>query len=115
MTQTFAVNASNDMYIDETGNLAIVSGLQATLQACQQVVQTRLGEMVLATGQGIPYLEAVFIGVPNIAQFQIAIRMAILQVANVTDIISIDITQLNNILSYTAVILTTYGQGVING
>jgi hypothetical protein len=115
MVQTFGANSNNDIYIDDTGNLSIVYGLEATLQACEHAVKTRLGEMILAIDQGIPYFEAVFVGVPNIGQFQIAIRLAILNVSGVTDIISLDITQLDNVLSYTAVILTTYGRGVING
>jgi hypothetical protein len=115
MTQTIAVDKNNDMYIDANGNLAIVFGLQATLQACAQAAKAQLGEMVLATDQGIPYFQQVWIGVPNLQQFEAALRSAFLGVSGVIEVVSLSLSQTSNTLSYTAVIRTIYGAGAING
>lgn len=115
MTQTFGVNASNDIYIGGDGNLVIDRDTQAVLTACAQTVKTRLGEMVLAVNDGLPYFETVFTGVPNIPQFEMALRTAILAVPGVNEILSLTTSQAGDVLSYTAVILTIYGQGVLNG
>ena len=115
MTQIFAVNSKNDIYIGDDGQLAIVTGLQAVLQACEHVAKARLGEMVLAIDQGIPYFETVWNGVPNLPQFEIALRQAFLGVDGVTEVISLTTIQRADILSYTATIMTTFGGGTING
>ena len=66
LVQTFAVNSNNDLYLDDTGNMAIVYDQQAILQICKQAALTIFGEMVLQTNQGIPYFTAVWVGVPNL-------------------------------------------------
>ena len=114
MTQTFTVNANNDIFINVMGNLSITFGLQATLQACAQAAKTRLGEMVLAVTNGMPFFETVWNGVPNLAQYELALRSAILNVPDVTDIISLTFSQAGNTLNYQALIATSYGQGTIS-
>jgi hypothetical protein len=109
--KTLAVNNQNDLYLDNNGNIAIATGLIATMQACQQAAQTLLGEMVLQTDQGIPYFQVVFNGVPNIAQFEASLRAAFLGVDGVVQVESIDIVQNGDNLGYTAIIQTIYGQG----
>lgn len=113
--QTLAVNENNDLYLDKNGNIAIVYDLDATLQACQQAAQTILGEMVLQTDQGVPYFESVFIGSPNIAIYEAALKVAFLGVTGVEQIKSLTLTRENGVLSYIANIQTIYGLGVING
>lgn len=121
MTKSLAVDSNNDLYLDNNGNIAIVTGLTAVMQSCQQAAQTLLGEMVLQTNQGIPYFQVVFTGVPNVAQFEAALRTAFLAVPGVTQVASIDIIQTGdpdsaepfNALSYTATIDTIYGQGTL--
>jgi hypothetical protein len=115
MTLTIAVNANNDMYLTPDGNIAIVYDLEATLQACAQAAKTILGEMIYATNLGIPYFETVFSGVLNIPQFAAALRSAWLAIPDVVEVITLDIAQAANTLTYTATIMTDYGQGVVNG
>lgn len=122
-TQTFAVNTDNDMYLDALGNIAIVTDLEAVLQVCRQVALTRLGEMVLQTDQGIPYLQAVFVGVPNLPAFEGALRAAWLAVQGVTSVVDLITRQGTTIIpdtsittvsaSYTATIVTVFGTGNI--
>lgn len=115
MTKTLAVDSNNDIYLGADGSLAIVSGLEATLQAAQQAAQTQLGEMEYAVDQGLPNFAVVWNGSPNLSQFDAALRRAILAVAHVTGISDLTIARDDNKLSYTATIDTDYGAGVLNG
>lgn len=113
MTKTFGVNSDNDIFINSTGNLDIQTGIQATLQACAQISKAQLGEMVLAMQEGIPNFQTVWVGVPNLAQFEAYLRTALLAVEGVRNILNLTTGISNNVLSYTAVIETVYGQGEI--
>lgn len=116
MTITFAVDSINkDLYIDNSGNLAIVEDLQAVLQICERVVKTRLGEISSQTDVGIPYLETIFIGTPNFASFEAAIKSRILRVPDVTGINRMSMQLNGDELIYDIEILTIYGNGVIGG
>lgn len=115
MTQTFSVNSSNDLYLGRDGNISISFGLEAVLQICAHVVKVRLGEVVLNTDQGIPYFETVWDGVPNLIQFESAVRTAILQVDGVIEVVSFRTTIVDSTLKYVAVIRTVFGEGRFSG
>ena len=121
--QTFAVNSNNDLFIDNEGNLAIVFDLNAVTQACKQAALTLLGEMVLQTTQGIPYFTAVWVGVPNIAAFEGALRSSWLAIQGVTGVSALTTvigpyivpgtTTPITALSYSATIDTIFGSANI--
>lgn len=113
--QTFAADQNNDLYIGADGSLAIVTNLQAVLQAAQQAAQTSLGEMIYATDQGMPFFSTAWSGAPNVAQYEAALRRTLLAVPDVVGIQAVDITTAGNRLSYVVTIETTYGVGVLNG
>ncbi len=114
MTATcFGVNDQNDIYLGKDGNLVIVQDLEGTLQACAHSAKTRLGEMVLAVNEGLPDFELIWVGIPNIPQYESSIRRAILNVFGVLDILSFVSEISNNNLSYSIVIRTIYGTGVV--
>lgn len=123
MTQTLSANvnnnlpgiAPNDIYLNSQGNISLSFDLQAVLQACAQAARTLLGEMIFNTDQGIPYLETLWIGVPNVQQFNAALRTAFLSVDNVIDVVSLITSQIDNTFAYTAVIRTNFGSGGISG
>jgi hypothetical protein len=121
---TFAVDpVTHDLYIDSTGSMAIVTDQQAVLQACQQAALTLLGEMVLNTDLGIPYLTAVWVGVPNMGLFEGALRSAWLAIPGVTaisrlvtsvgNVVIPNTTVTTNAVSYSATIDTIFGAGDI--
>ena len=114
--QTFSVNANNDLFLTNEGNMSLSFEIQAILQACEQVAKTLLGELVLATDVGIPYMTAVFVGVPNLIAFQGALRAAWLTlVPGVTGVADLVTTQnTTSQISYSATIETIIGSGVIN-
>jgi len=122
MTQSFATTTTqtayagvNDIFIGSDGNLAIGSGVQAVLYACQNAARTQLGECIFQTGLGLPNFQLLWIGVPNIPQWRAALQLTLEQVPGVADVLSIDTTQQGSVLIYTARILTIYGEGVIRG
>lgn len=114
MTQTFGVNSDNDIFINSSGNLDIQTGIKATLQACAQISKAQLGEMIYEAQSGIPNFQVVWVGVPNLAQFEAYLRTALLSVEGVSNILNLTTSISNNVLSYTAVIQTIYGQGSLN-
>lgn len=123
MTQTLSSNVNSsipgvafmDLYLDPYGNISVSYDLQAVLEECAQAAQTRLGELIYNTNVGIPYEQILWVGAPNIEQFNAALRVAFLNINQVTDVISLTISQTNNTLTYTAIINTTFGTGIVNG
>lgn len=126
MTQTIAANINNniagvapgDIYLDAQGNIAVVYNQDAVLQACAQAAQTVLGEMIYNTTDGIPFFEAVWVGVPNIQQYAASLRSAFLNVGGgglVTEVVSLIPSQNGNVLYYSAIIRTIYGTGTLTG
>lgn len=115
MYSTIAIDpVTNDIYLDEEGNIAMHSGIDAISDICRNAAQTVLGEMRYAVDQGVPYFDCVFNGVPNLAQFEAALRLALLNVNGVSEVVSIQTSIDNNILTYFAVILTDLSDDTIN-
>jgi len=111
----FGVDSDNDMFVGPDGNIAIISGIDAVKQACEHVMKTMLTEMVLAYNQGLPNFQTVWVGAPNIQQFEAASRSSLSAVPNVIQVVEFDTIVLNNVLAYTATIQTSFGDVVING
>lgn len=114
--------AFNDIYLDNQNNIAMATDLQAVMQECAEAARTLLGECVFDVNIGIPYQQVVWVGVPNIEQFASALRQAFLNVAGVTEVVSLLISQQSNtvvpaqsadMLTFNAIIKTIYGTGVI--
>lgn len=115
MTQTFATNTNNDIFLASNGNLSILIGLQAVIAACATASKAQLGEMILATKNGIPNFQTIWIGTPNYAIFSAYLRNTLESVEGVLQVTDIQMSSKNNILSYTATIQTIFGNGVVNG
>ncbi len=112
---TFSVNEFNDLFLDSRGNIAISHDLDALLFICAQVAKTQLGECVLNTNLGIPNFQVVWNGVPNIIQFEAALREAILAIDGVIEISSLMTEIIDNQLKYSMVIRTNFGGGIVSG
>jgi len=115
MTQTFTTNANNDIFINDQGNLDISTGLNGVLQACQTAAKAQLGEMIYATTSGVPNFQTLWNGSPNIQQWEAALTNVLESVTGVSNVLSLDVSVNNNAVSYTATILTMYGEGALNG
>lgn len=115
MTRVFQVDSNNDLMLAENNNLAIADGLTATMQACEQAARAQINEMVLNVDEGMPNFQVVWVGAPNLQQFEAYLMARLLTVDGVTDVESIESSVSSGVLSYTATIKTIYGNGVING
>src|SRR5882757_3523850 len=115
MTKTFGVNENNDLYIGTDGNLIIDSGITAIEESCQSAVQAQAGEMTLAVNAGMPNFQAIWVGVPNVSQFQAALRKVISIIPGVIRILDLRTNVSKDILAYQLVLLTTEGQTIIDG
>jgi hypothetical protein len=110
MTQTILTTAAtNDLYLDPSGNLALGTGVAAVQQACQNVSRASLGEEVLSINNGIPFFQVVFVGVPNIQIFEAYLRSALLTVPSVVEIQNLTTAIAGGTLSYTVTVETQYG------
>lgn len=113
MTRTFATNENNDLFLDDSGNLALAFDRDAVLENCAHAMQTILGECVLDLPRGLPNFEAVWNGQPNLAQYNLAARLALSEVAGVLAVLSFESAQVGDTLQYRAQIQTIFGVGVI--
>jgi hypothetical protein len=71
--------------------------------------------MIFATNQGLPNFQIVWVGVPNLQQYESAVRATILAVDGVVEVVSFLSNLSDNTLTYTITIRTIYGTGVVNG
>ncbi len=122
MTAVLAINSQNDIYMDDTNNLAMVfgtksnpEGIAAVSQAAQTATLAQLREMVLFTTQGMPAKQSVFNANPNLAIYQAAVIAAIQQIPGVISVQSIVFTKSENVLNYIAKIQSQYGEMTVNG
>ena len=114
MTQVFGVNSANGLYLDSSNNIAILRDLPAITQACETATKAQLGEMVLATSQGIPNFETIWIGTPNYSLYSSYLRNTLQAINGVQEVSSLTLKTLENMLSYTATIKTSFGSGNIS-
>lgn len=121
MTQTLSLNNQNDLYINSSGSLTMLTGQQAVAAACETACQTQLGECVLQTGYGLPNFSLIWVGTPDYALWQSYLEQILLNVAGVSGVQSISLSAQNHTLSYSAQITTIYDaqpiliQGNISG
>lgn len=109
------VNSDNDIFIDNTGNLAMCSDLEACMQGCEQAARIVLGELPFAQLKGVPFFDIVFTSSPDLSLYEVYLRRLYMGVPNVTGINYINFKLEGTELSYEAGIVTIYGEGVISG
>lgn len=109
---SIAANENNDLFIDATGNLAMVQDVEAVMQNCKTAMQAQMGEMIYRIDDGMPTRETAFDRY-NAAQFEAAGRSVLLRVEGVRSIESFDVSRNGDVLAYRATIGTIYGNMVI--
>ena len=116
MVQSLQTSAApyNDLVLNSSGSLTKLSGIDAVAQAATNACLTQLGECVLQTGNGLPNFGLIFVGVPDYAIWQTYLQQVLLDVPGVTNVVSINLTVQNKVLTYTAEIQTIYGATVIS-
>ena len=116
MTTTLALSADkHDLFLDASGNIAVLNGLAAVEQCCQTASLAQLGEMVLETGLGIPNFQAIWVGSPNYSLWQSYLVTALNNVIGVNEVVSVQFSAERGVLSYTATIASQFGAAEIQG
>lgn len=111
---TFHAGENRDITV-QGGKITMDSGIYAVMQSCDDAMRTVRGECPLNPTLGMPNFENIWSGTPNLAQFETAARVRLLDVPNVTAIQSFTASVSQNVLSYTVVIETAFGTGTLNG
>lgn len=112
---TIETDSNNDIVRSPDGNVSFIRGIDATAQTASHFAQTRLGEMIHDIPNGVPFFELVFGANLRLPQFETAQRERILQAPDVTNVPTLESTQTDGILRYTATIETVNGVAEING
>jgi hypothetical protein len=115
MTITFGLNSNNDLYLDASGNLAILTGIEAVEQCCETASKAQLGEMVLEIGLGLPNFQSIWVGTPNYSLWQSYLVTALNNVIGVNEVVSVSYQVADGILNYTATIASQYGSAEVTG
>lgn len=113
--RTISVDANNDLYLAQDGNIAMVTDIQAASETTVHYAKTLRGEMIHEFDLGVPFFIVAFGPSVNVPQFEAAMKARILETPEVTAIRSFETTQEGDVLKYTATIETTYGAATING
>jgi hypothetical protein len=109
MTQTFGTtSAANDLYLDTSGTLSILSGLAAVEAACATASKAQLGEMVFATGSGLPNFQALWIGTPEYNLWKSVLLSTLQNVPGVVAVTSLNLAVNGSTVSYAAQITTQF-------
>lgn len=115
MTVTFGLNENHDLFLDASGNLVVLTGIDAVEQCCETASLAQLGEMVLETGLGIPNFQTIWVGTPNYPLWQSYLITALQNVIGVNEVVSVTYSAESGVLSYTATIASQYGPAEIEG
>ena len=113
--KTIGTNQNNDIYIDTSGNLAILTDINALANVSKNAILTTQGEPQYNQESGIPYFETIFCDTPKIDLFQAAQIATLENLENVNRVEEYKYSQANNIFSYSVKIDTTFGEIEING
>lgn len=113
--KTIGTNQNNDIYIDSSGNLAILTDINALANVSKNAILTTQGEPQYNQESGIPYFETIFTDTPSIDLFQAAQIATLENLENVNRVSDYQYSQKDNIFSYSVKIDTTYGDIIING
>jgi hypothetical protein len=115
MVQTLQLNQNNDLVLNSSNSLTMLSGIAAVAAACNTATQTQLGECVLQVGQGLPNFSVLWSGTPDYGLWQSYLEATLLNVPGVTAVQSITLTQVEGVLNYIAQIETQYGPTTLQG
>jgi len=116
---TFMSNEDNDWILDPNNNLAIgtgdsnIHGQEALAVCARHYAQTILGEMIHQTDRGLPFFGDVF-GQVQLISFEAALRERLLELEGVIEVLNVETTIIDDILSYSVDIKTIYGNITIS-
>lgn len=111
--KTLQTDDNGDLYIVDGSSLGVLHNKDAVIQDVSSATKKILGENPFNTLEGVDYFGTVFSPTPDYDQFRLQLMEAALTVADVTDVVSIEITQNGDQISYTMQINTIYGPATV--
>lgn len=113
--RTIAIDNNNDIYIDNSNNLAIKTDLNAMGDIFTNKSQTNLGELLYNTGKGIDFFNTVFSSPTYLDLFQNELITQLEDTEETQKVSSYNAQVENEIYSYSTEIQTSYGKVTLNG
>lgn len=110
---TEVIHHVNDISLSG-GQIAMARGKDAYRTVIECAIRTRLGELPLDSGQGIPYFETVFDSSRKIGDFENALRARIEELDFVDGVESLETSfdRERGVLSYTLKVTTADGEAI---
>ena len=105
----------NDLYLDGSGNIAIVEDIYALSNITLNAVRTSVGELQYNLSKGVPYFTTIFAGKEFIPVWKKAMTDTVESVDGVDSVQDFQITITGNTLTYSMTIKTIAGVVTING
>lgn len=112
---TIAINENNDIFLDTSNNLTTKTDINALADILTTKSQTNTGELLYNTSKGIDFLGTIFNSPAQTEFFQSELIQQLEDTDNVQSVYSFTSTKEKNTYSYTAEIITDYGNITLNG
>ncbi len=112
---TIATNENNDIYTDASGNLAMLTDINALANVSKNVILQTYGEAEYNQESGIPYFKTIFTDTPKIDLLQAAQISTLENLEDVNRVSNYEYKQQNGVYSYSLTEHTTFGDIQING
>lgn len=112
---TIAINENNDIYLNSSNNLMTKTDINALADILTTKSQTNLGELLYDTTKGIDFLGTIFNSPSEPAFFQSELIQQLEDTENVQSVYSFTSNTQDNVYSYTAEIISDYGNITLNG
>lgn len=109
---SIATNDDNDIYLDSSGNLAMVMDEDAVKQDCEHAMKAQLGEMFIQPTSGMPTREDVFSNNAFI-KWEVIGRRTLANIAGVQRVKSFTVTIAGDQFFYVAEIITVYSPTIL--
>jgi len=113
--KTFGLNQYNDLHVDDTGNLDMITGIDAIAQTAKNRAATKRGELIYAILDGMPFFDAAFDHGVRTAQYEAAIRRVLGGSPGVESVKVVAVTLSDDTMEYVATLVTSNGEVTING